>query len=520
MLGLFTAEEMRRLDRRAVSELGIPGATLMENAGRGAADGIRALLEEFKAPRQGARVVVVCGKGGNGGDGFVVARWLKKWGARPEVVLAFPEGEIGGDAEEKLRELKRGGVRPWLFESEPAAAEALGRADVIVDALLGTGSRGAPEGPVARLIELINASGAPVVALDIPSGVSADGGPTPGPAVRAMLTLTFAGFKRGLVAGPGAELAGEVEVVPIGIPEAEVLRGMTTFVLEGQDIAPHFPPRPRGAHKGSYGHVLIVAGSLGKTGAAALAATAAMRSGAGLVTVATPASQQPIVASLVLEAMTEALPETPARTLALKAREVVGELATKRDAVALGPGIGLDEETRIVARGLVQELAKPMAVDADALSALAGHLDILRGAPAARCLTPHPGEMARMLGAAMGDVQRDRIAAAREFATRYRTHLVLKGAWSVVADPDGRVVVNPTGNPGMASGGTGDVLTGMLGAFLARGIAPGAALLSAVYLHGFAGDIAADRVGEESLIASDVIAALPEAFTRLGGERD
>ncbi|MBI2160333.1 MAG: NAD(P)H-hydrate dehydratase [Candidatus Rokubacteria bacterium] len=520
MLGLFTAEEMRRLDRRAVTELGVPGAMLMENAGRGAAEAIRALIEEVKAPRQGARVVVVCGKGGNGGDGFVVARWLKKWGARPEVLLAFPEDEIEGDAGEKLRELKRSGVRPWLVESEPAAAEALGRADVIVDALLGTGSRGAPEGRVARLIELINASDRPVVALDIPSGVSADGGPPPGPAVGATLTLTFAGWKRGLVAGPGAELAGEVEVVPIGIAAEEVLRGVTTFVLEAEDVAGHFPPRPRDAHKGSYGHLLIVAGSLGKTGAAALAARAAMRSGAGLVTVATPASQQPVVAGLVLEAMTEALPETPAHTLALKAREVVAELALRRDAVALGPGIGLDEETQTVARGLVQEVPKPMAVDADALSALVGHLDILRDAPAARCLTPHPGEMARMLGAAAGDVQRDRVGAVRDFATRYRVHVVLKGAWSALGDPDGRVFVNPTGNPGMASGGTGDVLTGMLGAFLARGLTPAAALQSAVFLHGLAGDIATEGAGEESLIASDVIAALPEAFTRLGGGGD
>lgn len=520
MLGLFTAEEMRRLDRRAVTELGIPGAALMENAGRGAADGIRALLEEFKAPRQGARVVVVCGKGGNGGDGFVVARWLKKWGARPEVLLAFPESEIGGDAGEKLRELKRAGLRPWRVEDEDAAAEALARADLIVDALLGTGARGVPGGVVARLIELINTSGGPVVALDIPSGVSADGGPAPGPAVRAMVTLTFAGWKHAFVAGPGVELAGDVEVVPIGIPEAEALRDVGAFVLERGDVARHFPPRPRDAHKGSYGHVLIVAGSLGKTGAAALAARGALRSGAGLVTVAAPASQQPVIASLLLEAMTEPLPETPARTLALKAREVVAELALRRDAVALGPGIGLDAETQTVARGLVQDVAKPMAVDADALSALAGHLDVVRAAPAARCLTPHPGEMARMLGVAVDDVQRDRLASVREFATRYRAHVVLKGARSVVGEPDGRVFVNPTGNPGMASGGTGDVLTGMLGAFLARGLAATAALQSAVYLHGLAGDIAADGVGEEPLIASDVIAALPEAFTRLGGVGD
>jgi NAD(P)H-hydrate epimerase len=274
------------------------------------------------------------------------------------------------------------------------------------------------------------------------------------------------------------------------------------------------------AHKGTYGHLLVVAGSLGKTGAAALAATAALRSGVGLVTVATPASQQPVVAGLVLEAMTEPLPETGARTLALKAREVVAELAAQRDAVALGPGIGLDEETGAAARALVQELARPMAIDADGLSALAGHLDVLGSAPAARCLTPHPGEMARMLSVSVRDVQRDRIATVRDFAGRYRAHVVLKGAWSVIGDPERRVFVNPTGNPGMASGGTGDVLTGILGAFLARGMAPGAALQSAVYLHGLAGDIAAERLGEESLIAGDVIAALPEAFRRLGGGRD
>src|SRR5437899_4114575 len=246
---------MRRLDRRAITELGIPGATLMENAGRGAAARIVALLGRLKATRRGARVAVVCGKGGNGGDGFVVARWLKRSGVRPDVLLAYPEGEIGGDAGGKLRELRRSGVRPWLVEDAHAAVEALARADVIVDALLGTGSRGAPEGRVARLIELINASGRPVAALDVPSGVSADGDPPAGPAIRATLTLTFGGFKRGLVCGPGAALAGRVEVVPIGIPAGEVLRGVATFVLDAADVASHFPPRPRDAHKGTYGHL-------------------------------------------------------------------------------------------------------------------------------------------------------------------------------------------------------------------------------------------------------------------------
>src|SRR5207245_495062 len=242
---------------------------------------------------------------------------------------------------------------------------------------------------------------------------------------------------------------GRVSVIPIGVPNHEVARGVTTFLLDPCDVSPHFPRRSRVPHKGTYGHLLLVAGSLGKTGAAALGAMSAMRSGTGLVTVATPASQQPIVASLVLEAMTEPLPETSARTLALKAREAILELAGSRDAVAIGPGIGLDDETARVARGLVHELRQPMAVDADALTALAGHLDGLRDAPAPRCLTPHPGEMARMLGARVDEVQRGRIETVREFATRHRVHIVLKGARSVIGAPDGRVFVHPTGNPGL-----------------------------------------------------------------------
>jgi ADP-dependent NAD(P)H-hydrate dehydratase / NAD(P)H-hydrate epimerase len=518
VLGVFTAEEMRRLDQRAITELGIPGAVLMENAGRGAAEAIVAALPALGAPRRGARVVIVCGKGGNGGDGFVVARWLKRHGARPTVLLVPAPADVGGDAGRKLEELRRGGIRPRPFTGDRATVDLLAGAHVVVDALLGTGSRGAPEGGVSRAIEAINAGGRPVVALDIPSGLSANTGAPAGPVIRAAMTLTFAGLKRGLVTSPGDELAGQVTVIPIGVPDREVAGGVTTFLLEPRDIAGLFPRRPRAGHKGTFGHLLLVAGSLGKTGAAALGAMAAMRSGVGLVTVATPASQQPVVASLVLEAMSEPLPETSARTLALKAREAILELAGSRDAVAIGPGIGLDHETMQVARALARELRQPMAIDADGLTALAGHVDALREAPAARCLTPHPGEMARLLGARVDEVQRDRIEVTREFATRHRVHIVLKGARSVIGAPDGRVFVNPTGNPGMASGGTGDVLTGVLGAFLARGMEPGAAMRASVYLHGSAGDVAAERVGEESLVARDVIAAIPEAFKRLRGD--
>lgn len=523
MLPVFSADEMRRLDRRAIQEFGIPGARLMENAGRGAADAIAELLSRRRGRAQGARgarVVLLCGKGGNGGDGFVAARWLARRGARPRVLLACPPGEIGGDAAAKLAELQRSGIRPDVVSDPDKLAATLADADLVVDALLGTGARGVPTGIVAHLIELVNASGRPVVALDVPSGLSADGAPPAGPVVRATMTVTFAGLKRGLVTGSGLELAGTVRVAPIGAPADEVGRGVLTFLLEREDVFRHFPRRPRAAHKGTYGHLLLVAGSVGKTGAAVLAAGAAMRSGAGLVTVATPVSQQPVVASLVLEAMTEPLPETAARTIALKAKEVVAELAAPRDAVAIGPGLGLDEETRRVVRELARDLPKPLAIDADGLTALTGHLDVLRRAPAPRCLTPHPGELARMLGTSVAHVERDRIGAVREFAAAHRVHVVLKGAGSVIGAPDGQVVVNPTGNPGMASGGTGDVLTGMLGAFLARGFAPEAALQAAVYLHGSAGDIAARRVGEEALVASDVIAAIPDAFRALAGDGD
>ena len=514
MRPVFTAEEMRRLDRRAVAELGIAGATLMENAGCGAADAITRLLPTLGV-RRAARVAVVCGKGGNGGDGFVVARWLRRRGCRPSVWLTTPAREIAGDPQQKLAELTRSGVRPRLAVDGAMLARDLAAADLVVDALLGTGSRGVPDDVIARSIEIIDASQRPVAALDIPSGLPADGEAPPGPCIRAMLTATFAGLKRGLVMSPGADFAGRVEVVPIGIPEAEVGRGITTFLLEASDVRRHLPRRARAAHKGTYGHLLIVAGSLGKTGAAALSARAAMRCGAGLVTVATAASQQPVVAALLLEAMTEALPETGARSLASTAKEAIMELAGRRDAVAIGPGLGLDPETQTLARELARAVSRPMVIDADALTALAGHLDVLASAAGPRCLTPHPGEMARLLGTGVPEIERDRIGVARELARSRNVHVVLKGAASVIAEPGGEVYLNPTGNPGLASGGTGDVLTGMVGALLARGMAPTAALQAAVFLHGLAGDRAAARLGQEALIASDVIAALPEAFREL-----
>src|SRR5215471_13606921 len=460
MQPIFTAAEMRALDARAIETLGIPGPRLMENAGRGAA----AIIAREWAPVRGKRVLVLCGRG-NGGDGFVAARHLRAKGARVRVLLAGRRGDVKGDAAQALARW-HGAVEEVGDDGGPSLfARAFAEADLVVDALLGTGTTGAARGVTAQIIEQLNRTagrdGLPVIALDVPSGLGSDDGAVPGPAVRATLTPTFAGLKRSLLLHPAAEHAGRVVVVPIGVPQAEVDRGVATFLLEDGDIRQYFPRRPSEAHKGSYGHLLVIAGSVGKTGAAALAGRSALRSGVGLCTVATPASQQPIVAGFSMETMTEPISETAAQSLAVKAREHLIDLAMPRDAVALGPGISLDPETQALARALVAEVPRPMVIDADALSALAGHLDLLEQVPAPRVLTPHPGEMARMLGVSIAQVQADRMETVRRFCFQYHVYLVLKGARSVLGAPDGRVFINPTGNPGMATGGSGDVLTGM-----------------------------------------------------------
>jgi NAD(P)H-hydrate epimerase len=511
VLPVFTAAEMRALDARAIREFGIPGPRLMDNAGTGAA----ALIARWLAPIRGKAVVVVCGKGNNGGDGFVVARRLKARGAAVRVFLVGRRAEVRGDAADALGRWRG---RAEEVEEPSGLARALGGADVIVDALLGTGVSGAARGPVAAAIEAINRAGAggvPVVALDLPSGLDSDRGALLGPTVKAWRTVTFAGLKRSLLLAPAAAQAGVVEIGDIGVPAEAARRGITTWRLEIADVRPSFPPRDLDAHKGRFGHLLIVAGSLGKTGAAVLAGHAALRSGVGLCTIAAPASQQPIVAAQAPEYMTEALPETAAQSLALEAKDRLLELARRMDAVAIGPGLSLDPETQELARVLIRELQRPMVVDADALSALAGHLDLLRHAAGPRVLTPHPGEMARMLGTTIEAVQADRIEVTRTFAREHGVAIALKGAHTVIGGPDGHVTINPTGNPGMAKGGSGDVLTGIVGALLAREIEPAAALRAGCYLHGLAGDVAARERGEYAMLARDIIESLPAALRAL-----
>jgi hydroxyethylthiazole kinase-like uncharacterized protein yjeF len=520
VIRLATAEEMRRADRRATERYGVPSLVLMENAGRGAAEVVARLL----GPVPGRRVTIVCGKGNNGGDGFVVARHLAGRGAVVGVWLVGRAAEVRGDALVNLEAVRRAGL-PLVEVGTPEALEGLRRglrdADLVVDALLGTGVTGPVTGLVGAAIAALNEAGRPVCALDLPSGLSADHGRLQGPVVHARVTVTFGLPKLGLYLHPGAASAGQVELCDLGVPRAWLEEGVAAGMVEAADVAALLPARPADAHKGHYGHLLVVAGSVGKTGAAVLACRGALRAGTGLVTCVLPATQQPIVAAQVAEAMTEPVAETGSQSLSAKAVDRILELLARMDAVAIGPGVGLEPETQEAVRQLVHAVERPMVVDADALTALAGHLGRLRDARGPRLLTPHPGEAGRLLGIGTGEVQADRLGSARRLAEESGAWVALKGAGTVVAGPETpgdatpAVTLNPTGNPGMASGGMGDVLTGLAGGLLAQGLSPAAALRAAVYLHGLAGDLAAEAGGQAGLLAGDVAEALPRALRLL-----
>lgn len=509
----MTRAQMREYDRLAIGDLGIPGPVLMESAGRGAAGVALGMLGG------GGSVVVLAGPGNNGGDGFVIARHLLNCGVRVETLLAVPRGKVGGDALLNLRILERMGGAPTELsgaEGLAAAGERVRRADLVVDALLGTGAARPVEAPLADLIEVINASGAKVLAVDLPSGLDADTGRPLGAAVRAAATATFGHLKRGLVLQPGAGLAGRIVVVPLGIPAAVSERaGVDGRLLSARSVRALLPARPAGAHKGTFGHLLVVAGSAGKAGAAVMAGRSALRAGTGLVTIAPTAEARPAVEAQCLEAMVETSLVSPERGLAEGDRRRLDALLAGKTAVAIGPGLSTATGARAAVLHLVSTLRLPAVLDADGLNALAEAKDGFRPGGAPLVLTPHPGEMARLLGIANADVQADRVGAARAAAARFGAVVILKGARSVVADPDGRVFVNPTGNPGMASGGTGDALTGVVGGLLAQGLGALDAARLGVYLHGLAGDLAAEEKGLAGLVCSDLIDALPRAILSL-----
>src|SRR6516162_970932 len=498
---ILTPEQLREVDRLSTEKYGIPSLILMENAGMRVAE---VLESEFEDLNQ-LTVAILCGKGNNGGDGFVVARQLIQKGCFPFVFLFASEEEVKGDARVNLDTLKGLGYPPTIVVSEQDWAEErleLLDADIIVDALLGTGARTPVEGLYKTVIESLaeDFPRAEIVAVDVPS-----------PGVQAEVTVTFTALKPSLVFHPDCEDAGDVILAEIG---------NNAGLLENENyklnlIQPHeLPVRVSDSNKGTYGRVLIIGGSRGKSGAAAMAGQAALRAGAGLVTVATAESVLPVIAISMPELMTEPLKETSEGTIA---NQSVSALTKGKSVVAIGPGLTTFAETNAFVRRVGSECRAQMVIDADGLNALVGFAGEFEGA----VLTPHPGEMARLIEKDVTYVNANRVDVATDFAKKRNAYVVLKGHRTVVAAPDGNVYVNSTGNPGMATGGTGDILTGMIAGILAQ-IHLGAfieRLCLAVYLHGLAGDLAAEEVGEESLVATDLLRFLPKAWERVGAHK-
>jgi NAD(P)H-hydrate epimerase len=505
---------MQALDRRTITEAHIPGTTLMERAGAGVA----ACIERRYGPLRGKSITILCGKGNNGGDGFVVARLLHRQRARVQVLALAPVTELSRDAAAMHRQFVRVAGRSAVrrFPSKSQMGTLLKESDVLVDALLGTGLSSAVSGLYGEAIDSLNEAGRPVVAVDLPSGLHADTGMALGRAVRADLTATFGLPKLGLYQNQGIDYAGQVEIIDIGIPQAyiDAVDSRTTVMTE-PFIRAALPVRRLSSHKGTFGHAGIIAGSVGKTGAAAMAAKAALRVGAGLVTVAVPASVNDILEAKLLEAMTAPMPDTKARTFARTAFERLKTFMNARTAIAIGPGLSTHPETVELVHALVKDLDRPAVLDADALNALAGRAALLTECKIPPILTPHPGEMSRLeTGATSQSVNADRIGTAARFARERGVLVVLKGARTVIARPDGAVAICPTGNPGMATAGTGDVLTGMLVGLLAQGLAPWEAACVATYLHGFAGDLASAVSGQAGMLAGDVIEQIPHALKK------
>jgi hydroxyethylthiazole kinase-like uncharacterized protein yjeF len=501
---ILTAAQMRAVDQRTI-ELGTPGIVLMENAGRRVAE----LLTENFSPLERQRIVVLCGKGNNGGDGFVVARLLhtRFHPQSLDVVSAGDPADLRGDAAESYRKLSDAGI-----SVAREIASEMREATLLVDALLGTGFIGPARGRAAELIHEINTGfpHAKVVAVDVPSGIESDSGASDGEAARADYTITFTAPKPCHALPPACDRMGEIHVAQIGSPPDlyENDHSIWLALSEPALFRRLFKPRPPDSNKGMYGHVLVIAGARGTTGAAAMAGVAALRAGAGLVTVASAASALTAIASYAPELMTHALPETDNGSITLK--EFSAEVFERKDVIAIGPGLGRHPETVEFIRRIVNESPLPMVVDADALNALAGERF---HAQAVRVFTPHPGEMARLTALSVADVQRDRIGVARAFARERNVHLALKGNRTVIAFPDGRVFVNPTGSPALATAGTGDVLTGLTAGLMGQSTDDlDSAVLAAVYLHGRAGEIGARELGEKALIATDLFRFLPEAM--------
>jgi ADP-dependent NAD(P)H-hydrate dehydratase / NAD(P)H-hydrate epimerase len=517
---VLNTDQMREADRRTIQDIGLPSIVLMENAGRQTVAAMEAAFDTLGT----SRVAVLCGRGSNGGDGFVVARTLVQRGIEALVFLLGSVAEVQGDARINLEVL--GHIGLTIVEITTAQEwelhfSAVSECDIVVDAIVGTGLRGRLTGLFETVVADLNELGVPIVAIDLPTGLSADTAELAGEAIDATMTVTLAAPKIPLVFPPADAHAGDLVIADIGIPIPlfDELEGPYLELLTRERMRGILPVRAAESHKGDFGRVVIVAGSLGKTGAAHLSALGALRSGAGLVTVATPRSCLPILASMGAEYMTVPLDETPSGAVDYAALDRVLDLTC--DVIAMGPGLGQEPSTFAFVQGLLERAGVPLVVDADAINAFAGEPERLVGRDGVDVvITPHPGEMARLINGTTEAVQHDRLGHAREFASSHRVHVVLKGHRTIVAGPEGRSFVNLTGNAGMAPGGTGDLLTGMIAAWIAQLLDAEAACKLAVYLHGAAGDLAEADEGQIALMATDIAARLGDAMLELGGRRN
>jgi hydroxyethylthiazole kinase-like uncharacterized protein yjeF len=515
---IVTAAEMRAIDRATSERYGVPSLTLMENAGAAVAEHV---LADYGAAR---RIVVFCGKGNNGGDGFVAARQLHEKGKSVRVILLVNPAELKGDASVMYGKLPMAAI--VVTEQKDLESDRVRnalQADLYLDAILGTGFTPPVRGLYADAIALMNAGLVLVTAVDIPSGADADAIiPQQGVIARADSVVTFTAARpahifSGLTTGP-------TRVAGIGSPEEAIVSSLQLNLITPSDFAPLIAPRTADSNKGSYGHVLVVGGSLGKSGSVAMAGMSALRAGAGLVTVATPKSALATVAGFHPELMTEPLPETEEGAISASAVEKIETLAKGKSVLAIGPGISRFPETSELVRRLVHESKIPVVLDADGLNAFEGRTGELSGKGRLLVITPHPGEMARLAGRSIVEVQKDRLGTARQFAREHDLVVVLKGHRTLVVQPDGQAWVNVTGNPGMSTGGTGDILTGMVAGLMAQNAAHDKnakdqddalfAVIAAVHLHGLAGDVMRESVGEHSMVATDLLQGLPKAFMR------
>jgi len=508
---------MKKLDELASSRFGISSLILMENAGRGIAEGI--INDFFKGNPFNKRVLIFSGKGNNGGDGFAAARHLANRGADVRVFLLRPKGEITGDALVNLNILESMEITVSVI-SEPRDLQrvdiSLLYADLVVDAIFGTGFKGRAAGLAAQVIDRLNRSGKPIVSVDLPSGLEADTGKANGPCIQAAKTYTLGLPKLGLYLFPGRKYAGKISLVDISFPKALLKKMELPFNLITREMCEgFFEKREPESHKGTFGRVFVIGGSEGMSGAAAMAAEAALRSGAGLVTAAVPRSINPILENKLTEVMTFPLPETEERVLGIEAVDVLLDICSEADVVVVGPGLSSSRSIFAMLKEFLPRVNAPLVIDADALNALSKDVSLFSKINVPVIITPHPGEMARLTNSSVSEIQEDRLNTALKAAEEWNVVVVLKGAGTIVATPKGEVYINETGNPGMATGGTGDVLTGIIAGFWAQGMNPEAAAAAGVFVHGLAADMLLGEKGFRGMTAGDIIKMLPAAILQL-----